>query len=62
MKNAGQDFLNKLDDLIHDYIDDELRITSVDEFRCHKQLMEEKLAERIFNKFIKDGYNYKDNL
>lgn len=61
MKNYCEDFLSKLDDLIHDHIDDQLRHLSINEFKLQKELMEEALAKWLFEKFLKERHNVKDN-
>ncbi len=57
MKIRGEDFLNKLDDLIHDEIDNRLGVVTIPQFKLQKELMEEALAEWLFEKFLKDQDN-----
>ncbi len=54
MKSCGEDFLNKLDSLIHDHIDDQLRHLSIVEFKIQKEQWEEDFAEWLWRKFIKE--------
>ncbi len=54
MKNPGQDFLGKLDDLIHNHIDEQLRHLTIVEFKIQKEQWEEDFAEWLWDKFIKD--------
>lgn len=57
MKTPGEDFLSKLDDLIHNHIDNQLRNLSINEFRIQKEQWEEDFAEWLWNKFLKEGDN-----
>ncbi len=54
MKNCGQDFLNRLEDLVHDQVDDERGNLNVKQFRLSKELLEEEFVEWLWGKFIKD--------
>lgn len=54
MKSCGEDFLNKLDDLIHDHIDSQLRHLSINEFKIEKEQWEEDFAEWLWYKFLKE--------
>ncbi len=57
MKNRGQDLLDKLDDLIHDEIDNKLGVVTIPQFKLQKELMEEALAEWLFKKFLREREN-----
>ncbi len=61
MKNCCEDFLERLDNLIHDQIDNNIGAVRVWEFREKKELLEEEFAEWLWNKFIKERCNDKDN-
>ncbi len=54
-KDICEDFLNRLDDLIHDEIDNRLGVVTIPQFKLQKELMEEALAEWLFKKFLEEN-------